>query len=72
MKVEDKTTFKYNEQEVEEMTREEYMEMCGDLSEEECVQFFGCTKTALKDGTAVWNMSLEFAYNEFITGQCQC
>ena len=54
---------------MEEMTREEYMEMCGDcLSEEECVQLFERTKQELKDGTAVWNMSLEVAYNEFVTG----
>ena len=53
---------------MEEMTREEYMEMCGDcLSEEECVHLFRCTKQELKDGTAIWNMSLEIAYNE-----CQC
>lgn len=49
-------------------TRNEYMEMCGYcLSEEECMQLFNRTKDDLLEGTAVWNESLEYAYNEWVS-----
>lgn len=48
------------------MERTEYMVMVGEcLSEDECMRLFERSKDELKEGTAVWNQSLEIAYNEY-------
>ena len=48
------------------MERTEYMVMVGEcLDEDECMRLFERSKDELKEGTAVWNQSLEIAYNEY-------
>lgn len=52
------------------MERTEYMIMVGEcLSEDECMRLFERSKDELKEGTAVWNQSLEIAYNEYCDNQ---
>lgn len=48
------------------MGRIDYMEMCAEcLSEDECRRLFDRDRDEMAEGTAVWNQSLEIAYNEY-------
>lgn len=47
------------------MERIDYMKMCAEcLSEDEC-RLFDRDRDEMAEGTAVWNQSLEIAYNEY-------
>ena len=49
--------------------RIDYMKMCAEsLNESECRRLFDCDREEMLEGTAVWNFSLEVAYNEFCDG----
>lgn len=48
------------------MERIDYMKMCAEcLSEDECRRLFDRDRDEMAEGTAVWNQSLEIAYNEY-------
>ena len=48
------------------MERIDYMKMCAKcLSEDECRRLFDRDRDEMAEGTAVWNQSLEIAYNEY-------
>lgn len=48
------------------MKRIDYMKMCAEyLSEDECRRLFDRDRDEMAEGTAVWNQSLEIAYNEY-------
>lgn len=48
------------------MERIDYMKMCAEcLSEDECRRLFDSDRDEMAEGTAVWNQSLEIAYNEY-------
>ncbi len=48
------------------MERTDYMIMCAEcLNEDECHRLFDRDRDEMLDGTAVWNQSLEIAYNEY-------
>jgi hypothetical protein len=53
-----------------DMDRIDYMQMAAYcLSEEDCIRLFDRTKDEMLDGSAVWNQSLECAYNDYINNQ---
>ena len=48
------------------MERIDYMKMCAEcLNEDECRRLFDRNCDEMAEGTAVWNQSLEIAYNEY-------
>lgn len=48
------------------MERIDYMKMCAEcLNEDECRRLFDRDRDEMAEGTAVWNQSLEIAYNEY-------
>ena len=48
------------------MERIDYMKMCAEcLNESECRRLFDRDRDEMLEGTAVWNQSLEIAYNEY-------
>lgn len=48
------------------MERIDYMKICAEcLSEDECRRLFDRDRDEMAEGTAVWNQSLEVAYNEY-------
>ena len=53
------------------MNRMEYMrELAYNLSEDDCQRFFGVSRDLMSEGKAIWNYSLECAYNEYMT-ECE-
>ena len=52
------------------MERVEYMEMAAYcLSEDDCKRLFDRDRDKMLDGTAVWNESLEAAYNDYCNNE---
>ena len=52
------------------MERTDYMVMCAEcLNEDECRRLFDRDRDEMLDGSAVWNQSLECAYNDYINNQ---
>ncbi len=48
------------------MERIDYMKICAEcLSEDECRRLFDRDRDEMAEGIAVWNQSLEIAYNEY-------
>ena len=48
------------------MERIDYMKMCAEcLNEDDCRRLFDRDRDEMLDGTAVWNQSLEIAYDEY-------
>lgn len=48
------------------MEKIDYMKMCAEcLNEDECRRLFDRDRDEMAEGTAVWNQSLEIAYNEY-------
>lgn len=49
------------------MTRWDFMEMIADCFDEfSCQMYFGVSRDLLASHKAVWNQSLEIAYNDYI------
>lgn len=44
-------------------------ELAYNFTEKSCQMYFGVSRDALEDGTAVWNQALEYAYQEYLDGE---